>query len=356
MNKSFGQLMLLHWREFFREPEILFWTIGFPIVLAGVLGLAFMNKGTIPQTVGLLAAEQSEPALIRLTEQLQAPVQQPLLKQLLAPTIRIRHYQNQADALIALKRGDIPLFMTWDATKQQPHYHFDPNHSEAKALYHVLVKKLSATTVDHQFTALQTPGLRYIDFLIPGLIAMGIMQSCLWAIGWSLIDRRIKKMLRRMVATPLNRYMFLFSYYVNRVLISIIEIILLVLFAVLVFKIELQGSWLAFFVLILCGNFAFFGISILMASRAKNAQVGNGLLNAIALPMMILSGIFFSYKNFPEWSQPIVEVLPLTILADHIRKVFIEGAGLTEVLIPSLILCAFGLFTLVIGQRLFKWY
>lgn len=356
MTKAFWQLILLHFREFFREPEVLFWTILFPMLLAGVLGVAFLNKGAVPQTIGVLEAAVPQPGLEDLADRLRAPGVEALLKQLDMPNIKTKLFTEKRQALIALKRGDIPLYVSWDQKTDQPRFHFDPQNNTAKLLYLMLDKKLNPAS-DHNVVApLVTPGLRYIDFLIPGLIAMGIMQSCLWAIGWGLIDRRIKKMLRRMVATPLNRYVFLLSYFLTRIVISFFEIMMLVLFAHLVFHVQLQGSWPAFLLLFLCGNFAFAGIAILMACRAKNNQVGNGLINAISIPMMVLSGIFFSYRNFPHWAVVLIEKLPLTLLADSMRKVFIEGAGLLQITAPALGLVAFGLVTLVLGQRFFKWY
>ncbi len=356
MTKAFWQLILLHFREFFREPEILFWTILFPMLLAGVLGVAFLNKGTVPQTIGVLEQSTPAPGLDHLLARLTAPSENTDLHALDMPKIEIKKFTHEQQALIALKRGTLQLYLTWDQATGRPRYHFDPQNTSAKLLYLLIDKKLNPRANHDLIAPLVAPGLRYIDFLIPGLIAMGIMQSCLWAIGWSLIDRRIKKMLRRIVATPLNRYVFLLSYFVTRIVISFFETAVLVGFAHLVFKVQLQGSWLALGVLFLCGNFAFAGIAILMASRAKNSQVGNGLINAITIPMMVLSGIFFSYRSFPHWAVVLIEKLPLTLLADSIRKVFIEGAGLLQVTGPALGLVAFGVVTLFLGQRYFKWY
>ena len=199
-------------------------------------------------------------------------------------------------------------------------------------------------------------GTRYIDFLVPGLIALGIMNSCIWGIGWSLIETRMKKLLRRMVATPMKKSRFLGSYIITRVILGGLETLLLLLFTRLYFGTEITGSVAAFVAVFLAGIFAFSGIAILIASRTAKTEVANGLVNLITLPMMILSGIFFNYHNFPDWAIPVIQALPLTLLADSIRAVFIEAAGFTEIVKAIAILLTTGLVTFGIGLRMFKWY
>jgi ABC-type multidrug transport system permease subunit len=106
----------------------------------------------------------------------------------------------------------------------------------------------------------------------------------------------------------------------------------------------------------LAGNIAFAGLAILISSHTSNTEVGNGLINFVVMPMMILSGIFFSYQNFPEWSLPVIRKLPLTILTDGARSIFNEGAGYREVALPILILTAIGILFFTIGLKIFKWH
>ncbi len=150
--------------------------------------------------------------------------------------------------------------------------------------------------------------------------AISIINACLWGIGWNLIELRIKKLLRRMVATPLKKSVFLLSHGLNRMFISAAELLLLYVFAHFYFDITIQGSLLALSLIFLSGYSAFAGIAVLISSRAENTQSGNGLINSVTLPMFILSGIFFSYHNFPNWIIPYVEVLPLTILTNSLES------------------------------------
>ncbi|MEI6900451.1 MAG: ABC transporter permease, partial [Bacteroidota bacterium] len=199
-------------------------------------------------------------------------------------------------------------------------------------------------------------GTRYIDFLIPGLIAMGIMMACMWGISYGIIDNRSKKLLRRMVATPMKKSHYLIALISVRIVMNFIESSLLFVVALLVFGIQIQGSIPALVTIFLAGNIAFAGIAILLSSHTAKTEIGNGLINAVVTPMMVLSGIFFSYHNFPDWSIPVIKLLPLTAVADGIRSVFIEGAGFNEIAIPSLILTAVGVVCFTIGLKTFKWH
>jgi len=139
-------------------------------------------------------------------------------------------------------------------------------------------------------------------------------------------------------------------------LISSLETAILFFFAWMYFDITLQGSFALFLLLMLCGNLAFAGIAVLMASRTANTTVGSGLVNLVTMPMMILSGVFFSYHNFPEWSWPVLSHLPLSLLADGMRAIMHEGAGLAQVGVKMGLLVFTGLVTFWGGLKLFKWY
>lgn len=236
-------------------------------------------------------------------------------------------------------------------------YFYDPRNPDAMNTHLLLDKLFSKVPVNAaELKAINTSGNRYIDFLIPGLLAMGIMNSCMWGIGYNLIEYRMKKLLRRMIATPMKKSHFLIAGFIFRTGICLLEAVTLIGFAIIFFGIEVQGSWLAFTLLFLAGILCFSGIAIITASRAQSTQVGNGIMNAVILPMTILSGIFFSYHNFPEWAQVVIKYLPLTMLADNIRAVFIEGAGLEAALFPVCFLSAVGILCYAVGLKIFKWY
>jgi ABC-2 type transport system permease protein len=346
--KSLYQLILINFKTFFREPAILFWAILFPIIMAWVLGIAFSNKGESVKTV-YVTGNSSIPAKI---------TGERVVGNGSGNTYRLKFQKtSESDAVNAIKRGLTPIYI--EVKDDSLIYHFDPLNPDAQLTHLILEREMNGVSeagVKTSIEELQTIGTRYIDFLIPGLIALGIMNSCIWGIGWTLIETRMKKLLRRMVATPMEKSVFFSSHILTRIVLGGIETVLLILFAYFYFKTEITGSIFAFILVFLSGIFAFAGIAILIASRTAKTEVANGLVNAITLPMMILSGIFFNYHNFPDWAIPIIQTLPLTLLADSIRAIFIESAGFMEVVKPVLILLATGLVTFVLGLRSFKWY
>jgi ABC-type multidrug transport system permease subunit len=183
-----------------------------------------------------------------------------------------------------------------------------------------------------------------------------MMSSIMWGVSYSIIERRSQKLLRRMVATPMKKRNFFIALMTVRTVMNIIEALILFVVASIIFGIEIQGNVGALIVIFLAGNLAFSGIAILISSRTSRTEVGTGLINAVQMPMMILSGIFFSYRNFPEWSLGFIKLLPLTAVTDGIRGIFNEGAGWMEILVPASALSALGILCFIIGMKRFKWY
>jgi ABC-type multidrug transport system permease subunit len=263
------------------------------------------------------------------------------------------------EALVLLKRGNLNVVL--EEKDDTIIYHFDPMNSDAQLSFLKLSKLLGSEgeirlqRTDH-IEPLTLSGTRYIDFLVPGLIAMGVMMSCMWGLSYGIIEKRSKKLLRRLVATPMKKSHFLISLITVRVGLNFTESSLLFLFVWLVFGIFIQGSVAALLAVFIAGNVAFAGIAIFISSHTANTEIGNGLINAVVMPMMVLSGIFFSYHNFPDWSLPFIQWLPLTLLADSIRSIFIEGAGFREVSLAFFALTASGAVFFMAGLRIFKWH
>jgi ABC-type multidrug transport system permease subunit len=262
-------------------------------------------------------------------------------------------------AMIMLKRGTVSLLLYGkdDVTE----YHFDPMNSDAELTYLKLSSIIGAGDIltvssNSEIKPLTVTGTRYIDFLVPGLITMGVMMSTMWGISYGIIEKRSKKLLRRLVATPMKKSHFLLALITVRITMNFIEALVLLLFALITFKMTIQGEIPALILMFLAGNIAFAGIAVFVSSHTSNTEVGNGLINFVVFPMMVLSGIFFSYHNFPDWSIPVIQILPLTMLTDGIRSIFNEGAGLREVGMPILILITAGTVFFVAGLKIFKWH
>ncbi len=369
MNSILFRLVISQFKLFFREPGVVFWSFGFPVVMAWILGIAFANKGEILRNVAIVTENPAVvSALPKWLHEKSGTVDNQLSGEAelewevgmnAGDQARFRfRAMSEEEAVLALKRGQISLWIE-GSPETNLSYRFDPDNADARLTYLLLetaFREKISSEIKAEIRPLTMVGIRYVDFLIPGLMAMSIMNACLWGIGWNLIELRIKKLLRRIVATPLRKSIFLISHGLNRMILSAAEMLLLYIFAYFYFDIRIQGSLLALALVFLSGYCAFAGIAILISSRVQNTQSGNGMINIVTMPMFILSGIFFSYHNFPDWLIPYVEVLPLTMLTNSLRGIITEGIGLAQVIQPSLGLFGIGAVCFALGLKLYLWH
>lgn len=336
------ELSLARWRSFYREPSVLFWTFGFPLLLSVVLGLAFRNR---PPEPVFAAVEDGAHARETLALFDQGDVRGEVM--------------SHDDAERALRSGRVAIVVTGgdDASRT---YRFDPTRPEsrlARALVDDEIQRgLGRTPIGKSKDEIVSePGARYVDFLIPGLIGSGLMSSGLWGLGYGLVEMRTKKLLKRLYATPMSRVDFLLSFLVTRAVFVFVEIPVLVAFGYLAFGVPLRGSLALLFALCLAGSLVFAGMGLLVAARAKNTQTVSGLINLASFPMYLVSGVFFSSARFPDAMQPFIKALPLTALNDSLRAVMLDGAGPRAVLAPAAVLLAWGVGCFVVALRTFRW-
>ena len=364
------QLIIALFHEIIREPGVLFWGIVFPILMALGLGIAFTKKADVTRKIAVINQSLTDSSEVFTFINQNCTKSENTAKDdykwkyvieddKLGNSVFLFYSLDWNEATILLKRGTINLIL--NANGKETEYHFDPLNSDAQLTYLKLSNVIGSgkeikEPVNSEIRPLTVQGTRYIDFFIPGLITMGIMMSTMWGLSYGLIEKRSKKLLRRLVATPMKKSHFLFAMITVRIAMNLIEAIILVVFAMVAFKIKIQGDIFPLILLFLAGNFAFAGIAILASSHTSNTEVGNGIINAIVTPMMVLSGIFFSYQNFPDWSLPFIKKLPLTILTDGVRSIFNEGAGFNEVAIPIIILATTGIVFFSAGLKIFKWH
>jgi ABC transporter DrrB family efflux protein len=197
-------------------------------------------------------------------------------------------------------------------------------------------------------------GARYIDFLLPGLLGLSLMSTGFWGIGFSLAEMRAKKLLKRIVATPMRRSDFLASFLIVRVVLLVVELPPL-LFARLLFSITVRGSPVAFLVVVLLGAMMFATMGLAMASRAENPQIVSGLINVLSFPMYLCSGVFFSAARFPARVQPVIRLLPLSALNEALRAIMIDGGGFAEIGRQLLVMAVWLVVSFALALRLFKW-
>jgi ABC-2 type transport system permease protein len=369
------QLIVALFREIIREPGVLFWGILFPILMSLGLGLAFTKKADVTRKVAVIANSEITSSGTgaevvtgflqnrcerNISEDTEAWQWRYVIKdEKLGNSIFLFYSMPWKEAMQLLKRGTINVILL--GRNDSVEYHFDPMNPDAQLTYLKLGNLFGKNDIipektNTEIKPLTVSGTRYIDFLVPGLITMGVMMSCMWGISYGIIEKRSKKLLRRLVATPMKKSHFLIALITVRIAMNFIESAVLFIFSLIAFKITIQGDISALIIMFLAGNIAFAGIAVFVSSHTSNTEVGNGLINFVVFPMMVLSGIFFSYQNFPEWSLPVIKNLPLTMLTDGIRSIFNEGAGYHEVALPIIILLTIGALFFSAGLKIFKWH
>jgi ABC-type multidrug transport system permease subunit len=264
---------------------------------------------------------------------------------------------KEADARSDLKLGRVALVIVPGA----PHeYRFDPTRPEAElARAHVEGALQKAAGRKDAFDAVEVeisePGARYIDFLIPGLLGMNLMSGGMWGIGFAVVDMRTRKLLKRLVASPMRKSEFIAALMMSRVVFMLVELVALLVFGYFVFDIAVQGSVLGTVLVGLLGALSFGGIGILVASRAQKIETVSGLMNLVMLPMFVFSGIFFSADRFPAAMQPAIQALPLTMLNDALRAIIIEGQSLLSQASEILGLVLWGGVSFLLSIKWFRW-
>jgi ABC-2 type transport system permease protein len=343
---GFRHLLGARMLELAREKEVVFWVFVFPLLLALGLGFAFRNKPADRTTIAILAGPNA------------AHIQQLIQNSPQKSAIRAE-VVDEAQAAKGLRLGKYDLVVEpLSADKVQ--YHYDPARPES-VQSHVEVdgalqaaagrKDVLATSV----VVSSEPGSRYIDFLIPGLLGMNLMNSGMWGIGFALVDMRQRKLLKRFVATPMRRTDFLMALASSRLILMVIEVGLLLGFGVLMFHMRVLGSFLTIILIGALGAISFGGLGLLTASRAQKIESVSGLINIVMMPMWILSGVFFSYERFPATAQTFIKLLPLTALNDALRSTILEGSSLVSQTGRISVLVIWGAVSFFLALRWFRW-
>lgn len=338
------QLTLARYREFYREPEAVFWTFIFPVLMAAGLGLAFRSK---PPEVVKVAVVREAPRADSVAAGLSRE-----------PALDVRVLDDTA-ARQALRTGKVALAVRPLATGEVE-YIYDETRADAASGRWIVNDALQraagrADPVAVRRTLIEERGSRYIDFLVPGLIGMNLMASGIWGIGFSVVDQRRKKLLKRFIATPMSRADYLLSFIVARLTWLVLELALLLGIGAWVFGVPIRGSVAAVAALCLLGALAFGGLGLLIAARPRTIEGASGLMNLVMLPMWVFSGVFFSSSNFPDAMQPFIRALPLTAVNDGLRAVMLEGAALTQLGGKLAVVGIWLVGCFLVALRIFRW-
>ncbi|HZZ73784.1 MAG TPA: ABC transporter permease [Pirellulales bacterium] len=363
-----GQLVLARLREFYREPEAVFWVYGFPIVMIALLGIAFRNQPVERVTVDVQAGAWAEPTKAAIDAH-SRPGEFEFVTQINDPaTCRNRLRTGKTDLVVMAESSSPPesgvagpIAAGSPARERTYQFELDKTRAEsrlARSAVHEALQEAAGrkdAAAEKPDLVMTEPGSRYIDFLVPGLLGMSLMGGGLWGVGFVIVDMRLRKLLKRFLATPMKRSDFLLGVMISRLLFMIPEVLVLLVVAWLCFNVTVHGSLLSVLLLILLGAFTFAGVGLLVASRAKTLETVSGLMNLVMLPMWLLSGIFFSTERFPAAAQPFIKALPLTPLIHALRGVMLEGASLVAILPDLALLLFYTLVTFAIALKIFRW-
>lgn len=339
-DRSIAQLTLVRFREFLREPEAVFWVFLFPILLAAGLGLAFRNRPAEVLKVGAV------------TPQIAASLRAEKL-------LDVKEF-SPSDARDALRTGKIVLFAGPGAGSDTVRYEYDDTNPESRtarmlADHAIQVAGGRKDPVPVSELLLREPGSRYIDFLLPGLLGMNLMGSSIWGLAFGVVDARKKKLLKRLIATPMPRYEFLLSFLLSRLTMLWIEVGTLLGFGAFVFHVPIRGSILSLVALCVITSLSFSSIGLLISARPRTIEAVSGITNLVMMPMWIVSGVFFSSQRFPDAVMPIVKALPLTATIDALRANMLQGTPLHELWPQLAVLSAWGVVSFTLALKLFRW-
>lgn len=336
------QMTLCRFLGFIREPEAVFWTFVFPILMAAGLGLAFRQRGPDKPHIGVVTSASSGPILASLRKD----------------TTLIAETYDDSSAAKALRTGKIAVLV-----KSLPggvRYVYDPARGDAATARLIANRAIqsgggSVETIATSDTYVSEKGSRYIDFVVPGLLGMNLMGSGIWGLGFAIVTARNQKLLKRYMATPMKRSQYLLSFLLSRLVFLVLEVLTLLLFGHYVFGVPLRGSVMTLSAICLVAAFSFSALGLLVASRATTTEGVSGLMNFIMLPMWILSGVFFSSANFPSVVQPFIKALPLTAANDALRANMLEGANLAGVAPEMLVLVLWMVISFALALKIFRW-
>lgn len=327
--------------EYFREPEAIFWAFVFPILMAVSLGIAFPSSADAPVVAGVEQREGADGVRAALEAAGGITVE---------PVPPDRVTQD-------LRDGRVEVVVT---PGNPPTYRFDPTRAESRLARLVVDDALKRAAgrrdpFDAREDRLEVAGSRYVDWLIPGLLGMNIMTTGLWGISFSIVQARMRKLLKRLVASPMRKRDYLLAQVLARVVFLGGEVVVLLGLGVVLFGMPIRGSLIAVAALTLIGALSFGGLGLLVASRARSLEAISGWLNVTMVPMWVVSGVFFSSANFPDAVQPLIQALPLTALNDSLRAVILEGEPMTGVAHEVLIMAVWGVAPFLVSLRVFRW-
>ncbi|MEW6245043.1 MAG: ABC transporter permease [Bacillota bacterium] len=357
---TFVQLVIANIKEMARDRMALFWFLAFPVLFILLFGTVFSeDNDTASFSIGLVL-EEPDPLGEALAQALGS-----------IPSFNIVSGTHQ-DELHALEQGDRSLVIVLPAGlsrllveggKAEIPIYYDATRQSSHVLLPVIGRVLDdaerrVTNTPRLFEprpeAVQSVHLRQIDYLLPGILAMALMQLGLFG-SLRLISLREQKILKRLGATPLPRGLLLGSEVTVRLVMALVQTTTIVVIGYLVFRVTVLGSWFGVVGLVLLGAATFVSLGYMLVSFAKSEESAHGIIQLVQFPMMFLSGIFFPVNMMPGFLRPVMKAMPLTYLADALRQVMTGAPPQYSLATDVTVLGAWLVVTFALGIRFFQW-
>ncbi|MDF2669233.1 MAG: transporter [Paenibacillus sp.] len=374
--KGYIQLTLAQLRLFGRNRQVLFWTLLFPVFFMVMLG-SFMGNGGGVTLNGIVIDKDQSTASKSLVQALSAQ----------GALIDFKIGTNSEESLKLLKEGDVQIVAiirngyqdaisahgeegypfeagaSDDTAKIEAHYD-ETNLTTSQLALAVLSQEVDTVSkslanykpvVSVEAFAVESLHLKYIDFLVPGILAMMIMSNNLNGVAGQIASWRERGILRRMQSTTLRAGTFIAAQITARLALNGLQALIVVLVGMIFFGTQVNGSWLLLFLFVVLGTLTFMSIGFIVAGLAKTPESAGPISGFISFPMLFVGGVFFPIQNMPEFLQPIVKLLPISHLTTALRQVMNVGAGLTELGSEALLLAGWMIVAFVISTITFKW-
>jgi len=334
-------LAILHARnrEFYRDRAGLGWNIIMPVVFVFGFALIFSGEPEDMFKVGILTQYHDV-----------ADVESPFITTRHIDFIRM---DDASDAITKVERHQLDLLLD---TTEAPRYWVNEHSQKGYLSEHLMLAAYAeAGGPQPQRQTVAGRALRYVDWVIPGILAMNMMFSCFWGVGWVIVRYRKNGVLRRLQATPLSAFEFLTAQVLSRLVVVLVATTVVYAGADLFLDFVMRGSYLALFVVYITGAMCLISMGLIIAARLRTEELADGLLNVFSWPMLLLSGVWFSMEGTSAAAQFLSDLMPLTHLVNAARAVMVDGAGVAQVLPEIALLGGMGLFMLLIAAKMFRW-
>lgn len=331
--KRFLAVLSARNKEFIRDRSSLVWNLLFPILVIGGFAFAFSGSGQEQYKIGIIGDESHFAS---------TPLAQ-------TRYINFVYFSDLESARVKVERHQIDLLLNLQLNQ------YWINSTSPKGYLAEKILLGTSTSNTYQKQTVTGREIRYVDWLIPGIMAMNMMFSALFGVGYVIVRYRKNGMLRRLKATPLTAFEYLSAQVISRLWLILFITTIVYSGLNLLLDFAMFGSYFSLLAVFTVGTICMISLGLLMASRIRSEELAGGLLNMASWPMMFLSGVWFSLEGSPEILRAIAYALPLTHVTDAARAIMIDGASFIAISDHILILAIMSLLFLALGSRLFRW-